>query len=524
MRKRWKQLIALSLGVVLACSLLAGCGGEKENTAPQDEAESSKSSEEEGTESKKVKDTMIVACGEFPTVNPYGASNKWISILDNFIHAKLIKIDPDTQEIIPDLAVEWSANEDNTVWTFQLREGVKFHNGAEFTAEDVKFTWDYGSVPSESVGNPWTANVSEVNVVDDYTVEFVCDGVAADLPSYLCYPILSKEAFDTMDNEEEAAAIGAGPYVLTENNAGINYLYEKFDDYFGEPAITQNIEIRVITDENSMEMALMSGEIDVMCVESSEVAKQIMEDDNYVCYSKLTADTMYLGINMERVTDVNVRKAIAMAINREEIAQAYGNDITATAVYSFFAPTSEGYIETDIPEYDPEGAKALLEASGYGDGLKLVFCHIDSHSVIAEIIQAQLAEIGIDVELAARSGSGYSQTLKDEGNYDLFFNTTTDFGGVLGYWNRQIMPDVFLNRMNYENPEVTALYEQAIKEDYEGLIECWGKMQKIFVEDCPVVAVMGLTNLYAGVKGLDGIEMGSSTIQTDLSHAYIIEE
>lgn len=519
MRKRVNQLVALSLSVIMAGAMLAGCGSEEKGGTSDASSEISKT----GDSGKNVKDTITLAITEIPTVNPYGASNKWISIVDNLIHAKLIKIDADTQEILPDLATEWSPNEDNTVWTFTLREGVKFHDGTEFTADDVKFTWDYGSVPSESVGNPWTADVTEVNVVDDYTVEFVCEGPVADLPSYLCYPILSKEAFETMDNEETAAAIGAGPYVLTDNNAGISYSYEKFEDYFGEPAVTPNIECKVINDENSMEMALRSGEIDVMSIESSEVAKQIMEDEDYVCFSKLTADTMYLGINMDRVTDVNIRKAIAMAINREEIAETFGDDITATAVYTLFAPSSEGYVETDIPEYDPEGAKALLEEAGYGEGLKLVFCHIDGHSVAAEVIQAQLGEIGIEVELTARSGSGYSQTLKDEGNYDLYMNTTTDFGGVLGYWNKQLMPGVFLNCMNYENPEMTALHDRAQKADYDEMLECWGEMQKIFVEDCPAVAVMGLTNLFAGVKGLDGIVMGSSSLQTDLSHAYIIE-
>ncbi|MDC7125070.1 MAG: ABC transporter substrate-binding protein [Spirochaetales bacterium] len=512
-----KKIITLLVCSALVLSMFSSCGGQKADKG------SDKNKAAAESNASGVKDTLNIAMGDMPSPNPYGVNSVPVSITSYLTHSKLVGIDPDTNTLKPELALSWTPNEDNTVWTFKLRQNVKFQNGDEFTAKDVKFTFDYAGKASQNIGNPWRANIKEVNVIDDYTAEIVLNATGADFPSYCSREMLSKKAFETMEDDDLAAAIGTGPYKFIEHISGVSYSYERFDDFWGDPAPTRKIVFKVIEEETVAELALSSGDVDAMNVNQADIAMRLANNKDYVYYTKQSGDSVYMGMNMDTIKDLKVRKAIAKAINRDELVAAFaGGGVTGTPVYTFFTPSSEGFVGPEILDFDPDGAKTLLAEAGYKDGLTLQLYFISGvHSVIAEIIQAQLAEVGINVVLNERAGSGYSRTLKEEGGYDLYINLCGDLGGVLGYWLTQVGPGLPLNRMNYNNPEANALFEKAVSADYEDLIKYWGEMQMIFANDCPAVALIGMNRSIAGVKGLDGVKIGNSEKRIDFSHAYV---
>ena len=516
-----KKLAALFLCATMALSLLTGCGGSQKEVAADSETSDGVEAVVDG-QTIRVKDTLYLGGEDMPSINYYGMSGLQTALVNNMTHAKLIAKDADTGELKPDLALSWTPDETNTVWTFQLRQGVKFHNGEEFTAEDVKFTWDYASVASEFVGRTWTADVKEARVIDPYTVEFELNNPGADFPSYCVQPILSKAAFEATDDQNAAGAIGAGPYVFGEYVSGVSISLDRFDDYYGEPAVTPHVVFKVCTDENAMEMALLSGDVDASRLTGAESLARFAENDDYAYFTKATGDGKYLGFNMDRVTDIRVRRAIAMAVNREEIVDAaYGGGTTGMVAYSFFSTSSEGYIEPEIPAYDVEAAKALLAEAGYADGLTLQFYYMTNDAVLAEVLQAQLKKIGVDAVMNERSGSGFSKVLAEEGKYDIYMNTNGDLGGVFGYWTSQIGPGLMLNRMNYTNPEMDRLYEEGKGADYETMLDCWAQMQQIFADDCAAVQISNTSQSVIGAKGFGGVKIGNSEQRIDYSHAYM---
>ena len=312
----------------------------------------------------------------------------------------------------PELATEWTSNEDATEWTFVLREGVKFHDGSDFTAEDVKFTWDYASTTeNEGISQPISGNtlVSEVIVDDTYQVTFKLNAPSADWLNYAAQDILSKTAIETK-GFDEGSSIGTGPYYFDNLESGVSWTIRRFEDYWGEKPVTEAITFVVITDASSRALSLQSGDIDAMYDGNPSDIVAFMYDDNYNVFRADNIQVVYAGFNAASEYGANkiVRQAVAMAVNRDDILMAcYEGGECGTLATNFISTVATGYVDVNSYPYDPAAAKALLEENGLG-GITLTLYTFAKYIPVAEIMQANLRDIGVTLNIQEWAQTGFT--------------------------------------------------------------------------------------------------------------------
>ena len=219
-----KRLLALILALVMCLSLVA-CGGDKKgdeantpkpsNSAAPSNTAGTLAPPEEGTEYEEW--VWISSSVELDSADPHNRTASMSEQLTTLTFDTVTYLDPKTGELMPELAYKWEGNTDNTEWTFYLEEGVTFHNGNKFTADDVKFTWEFAGINQGNVIKPISAYdyVEEIVVVDEHTVKFVLKSGMPDFPTYLETKIYDKESFDEL-GQEKAGVIGTGPYYYDE--------------------------------------------------------------------------------------------------------------------------------------------------------------------------------------------------------------------------------------------------------------------------------------------------------------------
>ena len=318
-----------------------------------------------------VEDTLIVGINSEPNslsgilqgVDPNG------KVCAN-LYNKLVKLDPATNEIVPDLAESWEMVDDTT-WKFSIRQGVKFHNGATLTAEDCLFSiqqntyeWMWGAIDREN------SYCEDENTLVVKTYEFYPALIS--MLSSECR-IVCKAAWEEMGEDGYSRnPIGTGPYKFVEWVAGDSIMLERFDEYWGEPAYYTNLVYRFIVDDTTRSLSLENGEIDMaQDLPASQVEYLEMSGTvDIVSYPSLSMD--YSGFNCQRApfNDARVRQALRYAIDLDGMVKiAYGS--TATPADGICSPTFVDYVPAEgeyVYTQDVEKAKALLAEAGYPDG------------------------------------------------------------------------------------------------------------------------------------------------------------
>lgn len=345
------------------------------------------------------------------------------------IYNRLIGFRPGTEELENDLAEAWSVSDDGLRYTFQLRQGVMFHGGyGELTAEDVKFSYDRLRDPATGSGAAagWAA-VEDIVVVDRYTIEIVMSEVNATfLSSELAHRygfIISAAAFEELGSQAFAQnPIGTGPFQFVRRTASDEVIVEAFDDYFKGRPSAASITFIPITEETVAANALEVGEIDLIWTRgNAEVASSLRANPDLVTEEVLTSTTRFIGFNPNYppLADLRVRRALAMAIDRDLIEAATGGmEAAATGPLN---PQYGNWVNPDVPTvtYDPEGARALLAEAGF-PGLRIEFLYsLDSpFPLLADIIVEQWRSVGIDVVRDAREHTAYTSQ-RNTGDYQV---------------------------------------------------------------------------------------------------------
>lgn len=365
---------------------------------------------------------LKIALSTEPTsIDPHYHNLSPNNALATHIFGSLIEQD-ETQQLKPGLALSWKPINDTT-WEFKLRQGVKFHDGSPFTAEDVAFTISRaGNVPdSPSSFGIYTKPIKEVKVVDPHTVHLITEGPYPLMPNDIStIRIVSKkhgEGATTADYNSGKAAIGAGPYKLVSFTPGQSIVLEANPGYWGDKPTFDKVTFRPITNAASRVAALLSGDVDLVDgVPTADIA-QLKSNANVAISQAVSNRVIYLHIDSDRdVTphatgkdgkeiknpfkDVNVRRAISMAINRQAIVDRVMEGVAIPAGQllpkGFFGVSPN----IAVPTYNPQGAKKLLADAGYPDGFKLtIHGPNDRYINDAQIVQAvaqMLSRIGIE--------------------------------------------------------------------------------------------------------------------------------
>jgi peptide/nickel transport system substrate-binding protein len=318
----------------------------------------------------------------------------------------LMEIDNATGEIEPALATEWTVSEDGTVYDFTLRAGVTFHDGSEFTADDVVATFEAGRDPVNAYAADYEGVT--VEVVEPLQVRIIRETPDVTYLRRLAETqIISDQQFAEGGNQAiEEAPIGTGPFKFVEWTKGDRIVLAANESYWeaGKPYLAELI-FRPIPESSTRLAAVQTGEVDIvnrlnadeaqslLSVEGVEVVRYPADRVYYITFNNLSTG---IGLPTE---DARVRQAMNYAVNRQAIVDGLFNGF-ASLSSGFVTPTNLGYDESVTPfPYDPERAKELLTEAGYADGFEIgMACPIGAYTNFEEVCQAiaaDLAAVGI---------------------------------------------------------------------------------------------------------------------------------
>jgi peptide/nickel transport system substrate-binding protein len=427
------------------------------------------------------------------------------------IHNALLELD-ENFNLIPTLASSYTASPDGMAYTFRLLHGVKFHDGTEFTADDVKYTYEWYMNPANhAIQANNFKGVDSVQAADKYTVRvkmrepnaaFLAKGASAFIVPAAYHGKIGEKAY-------KSAPIGTGAFRLKEWRPAEHTLVQAFDQHFRGRPYLDFFRVDIVPEPSVRAIGLQTGQSDSsvwpLLVEDN---LRFAKDPNFVTYVTITTGVNHFPINNKRpfFADKRVRKALMFAINRQRLI----DDIfkgTAALATSHLSPAFKTYFEPNVVAYphDPAKAKTLLDEAGWKpgpDGIRqkggtrfsftcTTIVGDQARRPEAEVAQQDLKAVGIEMKLAEAPVATITEKMR-KGEMDAsLFNWT--YGGSLGD------PDPSLtlrsnggnNWSQYANPKVDSLIDAGLKEpDPKKRRPYYSEIQKIVADEAPFVYLM----------------------------------
>lgn len=512
-----KFVRSLALMMALLTVALTGCGGGGGGSTTADSSNS----------------IILAQSSEVANLNPVIQPRTPDSNVQCLIFDFLVMPD-ENLNYVGDLAKSWDISDDGTVYTFHLQEGVKWHDGEDFNADDVVFTLTALASPEYTGGSEGRVmsikgaadyqagtadSVEGIRKVDDYTVEitldtpnaaFLSNMYVAMLPEH----ILGKESPSEWGNDDfNRAPIGTGKYKFVEWKAGQYITLERNEDYFGTKPSIESVTVQFGAD-TTLVAALMNGEIDVLYNLPSTEIENVEAVQNASVYNYEMMNVYYIGLNMldPALSDLRVRQALAYGLDKQTIVDTvYGAENAYTCEDIFPGNHWSHNPDVTVYEYNPDKAKALLEEAGYTmntstgyyekDGQTLHLTYDMSTSTdgrqVAALIQQYWKAIGVEMEVIEQDFAtlAYSKLLPGEGTeettaesfqcYTLGFGVEADPEEYNAYLSTSTGAGSW-NFIHYSNPKVDELFQQQLLEtDPDARAACFHEIAKIISDDVP---------------------------------------
>ncbi|AEF84565.1 dipeptide-binding protein [Treponema primitia ZAS-2] len=381
-----KQNICFAIGLICLVMALAGCG--KSGSKAQ---------------AGGYKDTIIFGQGaDVTSLDPHIGKETPAVTVTNHIFDTLVEVDGVTNELKPQIAERWEQLSP-TSYRFFIRKGIKFHDGTELTAADVKFSLD------RAIATPAVAYIvdfiSNVTVEDPYTVVVNTHAPYGPTLRNLSVPfaaIIPKAAVEANPTGFIQHPIGSGPYKFVSWKQSDSVQMEAFADYYAGAPKTKNLIMKVIPEPSQRTIALETGELDLAYDLTPNDLKIITGNDKLTVFKAPSLSCTYISMNMRKAPFNNklVRQAISHAIDRQLIVDTVLSG-AGQAADAIIAPAVYGYFETGVDKFDPELSKQLLAQAGYPNGFS---CSLWVNNSVqrVEICQAiieMLRNVGITARL-----------------------------------------------------------------------------------------------------------------------------
>jgi peptide/nickel transport system substrate-binding protein len=522
---------------------LAACGEEK----PDDRADYT----QPGTiaDGDMYVDASLAAA---TNLVPWLAGESAASDIAGMVYSQLLKYDKNLN-IVGNLAHKWDVTADGKVLTFHLREGITWHDGAPFTAHDVKAT--LGALTHPDTRTPYAGDyelITQSEVLDDHTFRVTYrEPFAPALSSWVGLAILPKHILELDDDINEtrlkSAPVGTGPYRLEKWDAQTETLLRANPDYFeGKPHI-ERVRIRVIPDMDTQFLELKAGRIDSMRLKPVQFVRLTDSDDftrRYAKYNYLGFNYTYLGFNLKHplFQDKRVRQALSYATPRQQLVKGILHG-QGEVIASVFKPGTWAYnTKLQSPPYNLEKAKNLLAAAGWvdknGDGIvekdgrPLAFTVItnqgnDQRIKTGEILQHAYRQIGVDMQLQVQEWRTFLENTLYPRNFEAFILgwALTPEPDPFDIWHSSKQKPREFNVIGFENPTADELMVQARRTfDQAKRKALLDQFQEILHEEQPTILLYAPYSLVAVHRRFKGIEPAPAGISYNFETWYVPRE
>lgn len=495
-----RALLLLIVASMLTISLCA-CTG---NTANRTDGTTS-------AVSGKLSDGSLVTVGisqDLDSLDPHRAVNAGTSEVLFNIFEGLMKASPEGG-VIPAVASDYKISEDGKVYTFTLRQGVKFHNGNEVTVEDVLYSLKR-CAGSESEGTPLISAFSNVESIaaneagqivitlTEASLEFLNSMTAAIIP-------------DGSGDQQSTSPVGTGPFQFVSYNPQNSMEMERFDDYWGTPAYLEQVTFKIITDVNTLVLGLNGGTLDMVIHMPSSVASDLQDNFTILEDTMKLVQALYINNAVEPFDDVRVRQAMYYAINVPEIIDFVCDGAgvpTGTSMYPAFKKYFVEELST-VYQQDLDKAKQLLSDAGYPNGFDMTITvpsnysqHVDTGLVIAQ----QLSAIGINAQVQEVTWETWVSDVYRGRAYE----TTVSGIAASDMTAREMLvrytSDYSKNFINFSNEEYDDVVSRAIATtDPDEQVDLYKRAQEILNEQAASLWIQDLCDLVVMRPELDGM-------------------
>ena len=431
-------------------------------------------------------------------------------VLEN-VYDTLVVPNAEDLTMEPSLAESWETSEDQLTWTFTLRDGVTFHDGSTFDSADVVYS--YRRIIDEQLQNAYRfETVTDITAPDPRTVVLTVSQPTPNLleriGAFKGMAILPEGAADQVDLTTEA--VGTGPFRLESSDASSTVL-TAYEDYWGGAPSVGGVEFRYITEPAAALTALQNGEVQWTDNIPPQQIESLSGDDTVELQTTPSVDYWYLSMNYGRAPFDNrdVRRAISFAVDRAAVAEAarFG-----AAQPNQTAIPEDNFFHTDYApfETDPDQARQLLEQAGVTTPLTMGLMVTDEFPETvagAQVIAAQLGEVGIEVEIETLDFATWLDR-QGQGDFDAFMLGWLGNLDPAAYYQEQHQTDAANNYQGYSNPQVDQLLQQGATEtDEAARKQVYDQAAQIIVDDVSYLYLYNPDVVQAWAPGLSGYQI-----------------
>lgn len=493
--------------VMVASLLLAGWALAQQDDAP---------------EPQYGGEVVVAITADPPGWDPTASTSQEIPrVVYHNVFEGLVRFDRDG-EIVPALAESWSTSEDGLTWTFQIREGVTFHDGSPLELDDVVAKFERAMDPDSGHTHP-----EYYDVIDTVRADGEAHAVVFELsqrsnallynlarPDSIVYPAGTAE-------QQRSQPVGTGPFRFVEYREGSEVRLEAFEDYYvdGVPYLDA-VTFRIIGDPNTRFAALQAGDVDLIGTSLPPEQYQQAVDAPGLKGTEGTLTTeITLAMNNARepFDDPRVRQAITHAIDKNAIVQGAMFGL-GTPIGTHMSPAEPYYVDlTETYPFDPERARELLAEAGYADGFEIDFELPEPYNIerrSGQVVAQQLEEVGIDVNLSIVEWGTWIQRIFLGGDYDMTIIGHSEPRDINVYAN----PDYYYH---YDNPRVGELLAEAeAAPTPEAETEAYQEIARIIAEDAVNVWLFSPPYLVAAQADVHGFWTDQPTPAIDVTEVY----